>query len=126
MAFCLNCGAEYTSQRRRMFCSDKCQRELQKQRDAIRGRKATIKSVKIEVTPYQRKQSKQIETDSDQARIKREIDGRYSIGHNPGRRIEKGSNEWKEIVKTLTPPWQMRSVGALYGLAGLQREKQFR
>jgi len=44
-----------------------------------------------------------IETDEDQAKLKRAIDERYSMVHCLGRTIEQGSPEWDAIVKTITP-----------------------
>lgn len=70
-----------------------------------RTRKATreeVRSPYIACEPYQRREQPIIETDADQARIKRAIDERYSIGHCQGRSL-KGTAEWDDVVKTITP-----------------------
>ena len=69
-----------------------------------------------EVKPQPRIVTKprQIETDADQARIKRAIDERHSIGRSPGRSL-KGTPEWDDVVKTLTPPNRIKNTHALHG-----------
>ena len=114
MATCVFCGEGYPSRQRKLYCSDACSKASQKQRDASRSR-VNIKSVKVEITPYQYKQHRQIETDADQARIKREIDEKYGCCPSECRSL-KGTPEWDEVVNSLTPPERIRKVPALVGL----------
>lgn len=96
MTHCEICGGKLKSWQK-YTCSTEC--------STVRSRNQRVqehKAVHIKPEPYIRKKHKYIETDADQARIKREIDERHSLGHCKGRVIEKGSEEWKEIVKTLT------------------------
>jgi hypothetical protein len=110
---CDHCGKQFESlYPDKLYCSRACKAAAyrKKQND-----KRNIKSYRPPVEKWSSSPRKQIETDADQARIKREVDERYGIGHQPGRRIEKGSDEWKQIEMELIPLDRIRNGTSHYG-----------
>lgn len=99
---CVYCGKEYQPLiHNQRFCNRTC--STNSYRDE---RRAEVASYRQEIKRLQdipkRKDPTIIETDADQARIKKAIDDRYSIGHCQGRSL-KGTAEWDDVVKTITP-----------------------
>jgi len=105
--------------RSKLFCSRECKAASHRERER---NKRNIKSYHPPVEPWRSSKKRQIETDADQARIKRELDERHGICNGPVRKIKKGSREWNEIVKTLTPPQKIRNVTSHYGYLGAYQQ----
>lgn len=108
---CEYCGNEFEGlYKKQRFCRRECSAKYWQDQ-----RRDQEKSPYLPVERHQRRPKQLIETDADQARLKRLIDDRHSIGHDPGITIKRGSKEWKEIEKTVTPPGQIRNGTSCYG-----------
>lgn len=109
---CVICACELPKHRR-LTCSNEC---YKKYRNTYNREYASTRNMTKGTPVHQAKRTgTPIETDADQARIKREIDLKHGIGCGPCRSL-KGTPEWDEAVKTATPPHMIRKVSILFGM----------
>lgn len=110
---CVICACELPKHRR-LTCGNEC---YKKYRNTYNREYASTRNM-TKGTPLSptKRSSKPIETDADQARIKREIDQKHGIGCGPCISL-KGTPEWDEAVKAATPPHRIREVSVLFGIA---------
>lgn len=95
------------------YCSERCQEKKQVSVNAYNER--LKKPAETKPQPYIVQPRRIIETDADQARLKKQIDEKHGVCNGPVIIHKKGTPEWNEIVKTLTPPHKIKNVNALHG-----------
>lgn len=114
MAICQICGADFNGlHSKQRFCSKICREAHYAEYRLTQA--AKNKSVVIQRAQRKISKPRLIETDADQARIKRECDERRGLTPDPGRSL-KGTPEWDAAVAAASPPGSGRKVSPLWGL----------